>query len=314
MTTFSTNTTIANDVSANFQAWVNEIYNALVTNCGLTQTADTGQMAVPCTTALTGANTASGYYVFRFNDTLQATSPVFIKLECGQGSVTTGVGSPLILITVGSSTNGAGTITGLISARSACTASNTGITGGGTTNCISRYCYNATQGYLGVQFKLISSPNSWGGFHIYRSVDNTGAPTATAVNIINNVYNVTNGSGSNLQTLSYIDYVTSAVGQTGLPSPSAIVGSAFGITSAIVGTTTNIFPCLQWAPTLTTPGAGYTNTGGLIFNTDVGIGSTFTATVIGTTSLTYINIGVPCGCNQIFSLSTATYGFAMLWQ
>jgi len=89
--------------NANFQAWVNEIYNALVTTCGLSvHTADTGQMAAPCTTNRFAADityAADGYYMFKFNDTLQATSPIFIKLEFGMSLATT----PALWITMATS-------------------------------------------------------------------------------------------------------------------------------------------------------------------------------------------------------------------
>jgi hypothetical protein len=76
MTTASTVATVSNANSAGFQAWVQEIYTNLVTNCGLQQlpaAMDSGQMAVPCATALPGgASTSAGYYMFRFNDALSA--------------------------------------------------------------------------------------------------------------------------------------------------------------------------------------------------------------------------------------------------
>ena len=70
----STSAVIAQTNSTTFQAWVNEVYTNLVTNCGLSQMSasmDTGQMAVPCVTALPGAGaTSAGYYMFLFNDAL----------------------------------------------------------------------------------------------------------------------------------------------------------------------------------------------------------------------------------------------------
>jgi hypothetical protein len=74
MTAVSTATVISQSSSANFQTWVNEVYTQLVTNCGLSAMSasmDSGQMAVPCTTAVPGgATTSAGYYMFMFNDTL----------------------------------------------------------------------------------------------------------------------------------------------------------------------------------------------------------------------------------------------------
>jgi hypothetical protein len=93
MTTYSTNTVAACTTSAQFQALVNEIQNALVSQCGLAQLSnlmDTGQMAVPSTTAIAGAaNTSQGYYVFAFNDALSlgplVTGTALLSLQAGTG-------------------------------------------------------------------------------------------------------------------------------------------------------------------------------------------------------------------------------------
>lgn len=71
-----------------FQSAVNEVYNNLIA-CGLSvQTSDTGQIAAPYTGELPFVGPMNiGYYMFKFNDTLQATKPVFIKLEFGWFSV-----------------------------------------------------------------------------------------------------------------------------------------------------------------------------------------------------------------------------------
>ena len=74
MTTYAVSSTLSNASTAAFDAWVNEIFSAISTNCGLPQLSalmDTGQMAVPTTTAVpAAADTSAGYYMFAFNDTL----------------------------------------------------------------------------------------------------------------------------------------------------------------------------------------------------------------------------------------------------
>jgi hypothetical protein len=66
---------------------------------GWVQTADTGQTT---TVVVNG----SGYQVWRMNDALQSTSPVYIKVSWGTSGV-------LLFLTVGTGSNGTGTITGL---------------------------------------------------------------------------------------------------------------------------------------------------------------------------------------------------------
>jgi hypothetical protein len=55
------------------------------------------------------ANTYKGYEIWAFDDALQATAPVIIRIEYGCGAAAT---SPAILLTVGVATDGAGTLTG----------------------------------------------------------------------------------------------------------------------------------------------------------------------------------------------------------
>jgi hypothetical protein len=101
-----------NASSATFRAWGSAISAALAT-AGLAVTADTGQInwttvAVPSTNA-----TAAGYEIWKLTDALQATYPVFIKLEYGLATSNSGVVpyNCQLWVTVGTATDGAGTIT-----------------------------------------------------------------------------------------------------------------------------------------------------------------------------------------------------------
>jgi hypothetical protein len=112
MATRSWTSNLNNTDDATFQAFaqgMSDMFNAL-----LTKTADTGQIALPIVAARPAAAGFAGYEVFRFNDDLQATAPIFLKVEYGQGST---LGWPAVAITVGSGSNGAGTITGIKDAR-----------------------------------------------------------------------------------------------------------------------------------------------------------------------------------------------------
>lgn len=78
---------------------------------GLVQTADTGQVNWASVSRPGGSSTTAGYEIWRFNDALQATKPVFIRIDYG---VAAAVDRPRFIITVGTATNGAGTITGQV--------------------------------------------------------------------------------------------------------------------------------------------------------------------------------------------------------
>ena len=102
----SWSTPIENSSDATFRAWGSDIAARLAT-AGLIQTADTGQ--INWVTVLRPAASAyGGYEVWRFDDTLQGTSPVFMKIEYGSSN---NQATPALRITVSSGTNGAGTPT-----------------------------------------------------------------------------------------------------------------------------------------------------------------------------------------------------------
>lgn len=104
MTTASTGTVIAQTSNATFQAWVNEIYTNLVTNCGLTRISasmDSGQMAVPCVSARPAVSVAAGYYMLTFNDAL------------GQGPLITGTALAAHIGGSGYDGGGSGTFVGV---------------------------------------------------------------------------------------------------------------------------------------------------------------------------------------------------------
>jgi hypothetical protein len=97
------------DTLAHFNAWGQGISNGILA-AGLTKTADTGQInwatnpTAPSTTSQT-----VGYEVWQFTDSLQSTTPIYIRL--GYGSNSTLAQTPQITYTIGTATNGAGTVT-----------------------------------------------------------------------------------------------------------------------------------------------------------------------------------------------------------
>lgn len=85
------------------------IFDAFIA-CGWRQTDDTGQ-AVPSELTFPGTvSTVAGYGVFRLDDALQATTPVFTRMEFFR-SASTNTGM-VLRVEVGSATDGAGNIVG----------------------------------------------------------------------------------------------------------------------------------------------------------------------------------------------------------
>jgi hypothetical protein len=113
MATSSASVAPISDTDANFRLWGKAISDALLA-CGLTKASDTGQIDWATVLKPAAGSTAQGYEIWRFSDALQATAPVFIKIEYGSSS---GATIPAIWVTVGTGTNGAGTLTGQVGAR-----------------------------------------------------------------------------------------------------------------------------------------------------------------------------------------------------
>lgn len=170
MPTFTAVTTnYTNSSDANFRSWGSYL-SARFAAVGLVQTADTGQINWTTVLTPTGASVYMGYEIWRFADTLQATAPVFFKIQYGEGA---GVDSPHIKIQFGSGSDGAGNLTGNLSTTFvAGMPANTGAgltVGSGSTN---RFVFCGG---------FPAASNVGLGFGFERSVDAAGNPTAEAI-------------------------------------------------------------------------------------------------------------------------------------
>jgi hypothetical protein len=109
----TTTITPTNSSDANFRAWGLQI-NTKLALMGLVQTADSGQINWTTVLAPVAGSTVKGYEIWRFADTLQSTVPVYFKFEYGSGSATN---DPSIHHSIGSGSDGAGTLTGIVGTR-----------------------------------------------------------------------------------------------------------------------------------------------------------------------------------------------------
>lgn len=212
-------TTLINTVTtdAAFRTW-GLAYNAKLAAAGLVQTADTGQINWTTVTAAVGANTVQGYEIWRFADALQATAPIFIKIEYGSGAA---AANGSFWIQLGSGSNGTGGLTGVVSTRQQvqCTATATAITHywSGDTN---RFCV-AASGASNATSSL---------FSIERTVDTAGVVTAEGALLI---YHGTTAWGQ--QAWNQITGPYTATWETTLGTMGPAVGpfGTFGIQLAI---------------------------------------------------------------------------------
>jgi hypothetical protein len=312
MTTSTTTTPIDQTSDAAFRNWVAEIITQLAA-VGLTQTADTGQINTSTVTRA-AVNTAAGYTIWRFSDTLQSTSPIFLKLEFGSGSFTN---YPQMWVSISTGTNGAGTLNNLAGAtpvRFVCTSSNSPSS---TTNSYPSYfcCDQSTIGYVGMSWKIggsntYNANSSYSGFHLGRSNDSTGASTGSAVFLLSNAASSALSAWGTMQCYSY---TTTAI----YPAASALSSAAlyWGIyplspTVTLTGGAVQVMPGMMMTPSIQ-----FTQCIGLCSATEIPPGSTFSSALIGSTARTYIQCGSPPGINSpIQNYTSAQVGMFMLWQ
>jgi hypothetical protein len=98
-----------NNTDANFRAWAQFIHDVFA--LGWVQTADTGQIDLTTVTVPTTANDKQGYEIWRMDDDLQADYPVYVRIDYGSAGA---AGTPGIWLAVGTGSDGAGNLTGVL--------------------------------------------------------------------------------------------------------------------------------------------------------------------------------------------------------
>lgn len=261
----------ANDAA--FRAWLAECEQMLA-DCGLVRTADTGQIN-PATATIPATNaTMAGYSMWRFDDALQATAPVFIKVEYGRNNSAANL---LGVVTVGTATDGAGNITGLTS-------------GAGSIGSVapaagvfSSYAVHR-EGLAALAFKVggIGASSIPFSFLVQRTVDNTGTPTASGVLVIR-----PGGAIANPASVCRLRFTPTSESTGFQASNVHIIGFVpGGITDGRVGLSPQVFP--HWialpkqAPLVGSAGA---------VRGEIAQGQEFTMTLVGGAARNYINVG-----------------------
>ncbi|SRR6266498_200685 len=111
-TRFDSTLQMSNSTDALFRAWAQFIHDTLISTGGWVDPGDTGQLTISGATKPVAINTKVGYRMYRMADSLQGSFPVFMRLDYGSG--TTGAGlEPGVWVTIGTGSNGSGTITGI---------------------------------------------------------------------------------------------------------------------------------------------------------------------------------------------------------
>lgn len=296
MATNSYDTIIEHSTDAQFRASGLAFHNSLLA-VGVTNTADAGQINF-ATVTIPSAGVSGGYKIYRFNDVLQATAPIFIRFDFGTDSG--GANIPQIWVQIGTGTDGAGTLTGTFSTalQPMC---KTGTIDSLVTPYITYMCYSATVGALTIAWKLGSNgltATGRGFCVIGRACNSSGAPQNTGATIF------TFGAGllAQAQSLRFASIATTyGVHQ----NYNVVVGDVIGsVTSGSV----QAYIC--WAHY---PRVEPINWLCGVITDEFPRGTVFPATLVGPTSHTYIALGEQSpppspGTNIIH------FSFAMLYE
>lgn len=296
-TTWSTGNAHAND--ADFRAWGSE-FSAKLALCGLVQTADTGQINW-ATVTRPAVNVMAGYEIWRFNDTMQASAPIFLKFQFGTTTSATGPG---IRIEIGTGSDGAGTITG-IGAGTAFPINEGDTVAGSSTPTPSYFCH--TEGSFGWLWK--SGNGAQGAGAIVRTVDATGTPTA--VGCLAWCYgstSATNGYNNNMRMIRFASTPSvpySAVG-TNLGMYLSFVPGWLGSTLTESGDKQVYIAWGSFPEMLPVTGMA------VYLLSEFATATTFSVAMVGATARTYLASG-HCGSGGIVPYTT-NYRMAFLWE
>jgi hypothetical protein len=161
-----------NSSLANFKAWAQALSTAFST-FGWVQSSDTGQVNWNSIAAAPAAGTFV-YEIWTMNDSLSTSNPVAVKVEYGSGGSTA---IPTMAVTVGSGSNGSGTLTNANTRQ----VIGGGSSGGGLTTTFE--CdFSGTAGRISfIMFRAFTFPMF---FSIERSHDANGNDTSSYVSVL----------------------------------------------------------------------------------------------------------------------------------
>lgn len=215
-----------------FRAWGSALSTALGTV--LTRVPQTGDIDWATATVPTAGNFA-GSEVYRLNDALQATAPLFFKFEYGSSALAATISA--IRLTIGKGVNGSGTITNVLQSAIVVVSGNNSATAASN-------CYISNGDGSGFVFSLQPDlPNAVGGFCcVERSRNSSGQATSAAVML--SFQTITSQNHTN-RFIAYDIETTLAADNTGLFACPIALSSDVGVTN---GTVAQFFPVACIAP------------------------------------------------------------------
>lgn len=284
MTTISYSSVVDHSTDAGFRAWGSELDTKMAA-AGLVQTADTGQINW-LTVTRPATNTSGGYTIWRL-----ANSSLYFKFEYGTDASAT---IPRMWITVGTGSNGSGTLTGQLSTRNIWTrgaAITSTATNYPTYICVTADAISILWKYAGFQ-----TGTNGGVLCIGRTTDSTGATDTTGYAVLR--LNTTSVTLQSVRTVATAATMTeSQYFSTSVGAEANTVDDSGNKQIYLCFMNTKTVRPFAWAICYSTADASGTNT--------------ITVTPFGATSHTYIAIGTPApGAAGV----AANYTFALIFE
>jgi hypothetical protein len=252
----------------------------------LTQTADTGQA-----NWATATRAGVPYEIWKFTDSI---GTLYFKIEYGAVST-----QFAMFLTIGTGSNGSGTITGILSTREQLNCGNAPIS---TTTPYSSFmcCTNGALWLLAGSGATITVSGTAPAFFAFlRTCDNTGALTGSGY--ISMSCKVSGGTFLDVYAvnLSVLSVVSTTTGLHCLVP--------FGITSSTYGTSTNQI----WRFEIPIPQTFTTALGGAYVQTEAGPATTVTTAIVGATTHTYFFTGT---AQRRAANASDNYAFVLVYE
>jgi len=165
-----------NSTAANFKSWASALSN-FIRSAGWTNSSDTGQLNGAGAGNWAGVSTVPGsgafyYEIFQPGDGLQN---FYLNIEYGNSSGTSNC--PTVAITLGSSTNGSGTLNSYVNTRFVCATNYGAPSSTATYECD----FSGDAGRLSILLWRNAPNNAPQVFAVQRSLNASGSPTSTYV-------------------------------------------------------------------------------------------------------------------------------------
>ena len=298
-----------NSSNTGFRAWGSELSNNFSAVGLVNHTADTGQINWATANVPASSGVYAGYEIWKFNDSLQSTSPIYMKVEYGTYGYSATSPSLRISVSNGWANNG-NLLTSTVNTApymlsSSAPPSST------TQSYISYMTYN--NGFFGLSWKsnyYSASTGNW--FLICRTSDQTTqAYTAIGAAIYSAKYDYYSSYNTPIYSwMTYSPSASNAVFSTIQSWSGCLVPGAPPSTSTPYNISNKTFPHWIAAPTALSQLIGMC----AVNANEMPAGTTFTTTLFGSTPRTYLVLPKIGSSGFSEASSNANYTIAMLWE